>query len=77
MTPEMQALVDAVNATVGVENSAVLAFNAINQKIVDLTNEIAMSAEDKAKMVSLTDEINAATAPLSAAVAANPVPPVG
>jgi len=74
LATEVQALIDQVTNTDGVEASAVVAIQGYLQQIVDLLAQVTMSPEDRALVTAKTAELAKATNDLAAAIAA-PVPP--
>jgi hypothetical protein len=68
LSPEMQALVDAVTATEGVEASAVVCLQGIGAQLADLLAKLDLDAADKAKAAELTASLASATAALAAAI---------
>ena len=66
-TPEYQALLAQVTATVGAEASATVGLNALGAYI-------QANAGNRAAMLALATTLQQPTVDLAAAVAANPVP---
>ena len=72
MIQEMQDLANKVAEISGVEASAAAAIQAIVIKLNDLAQNATDLAEVKAAAVALANDLDAATAPLAAAIAAIP-----
>ena len=71
---EVQTLVDTVTAATTVEAGATVAIEGLLTQLTNAINNTGMNAEDKAAVLAVVDQLNQATAPLSAAIAT--VPPV-
>ena len=72
--PVLQQLADQVNATVGVEQSAVVLINGFAQRLADAVAAAVANGATEAELAPITDEIAAmksASDQLAAAVAAN------
>ena len=69
LNPTVQALVDEVIKTDGVEASALVAIQGYLKQITDLLAQVNMSDEDRALVDAKTAELTAATDALAAAIA--------
>jgi len=76
MIQEMQALTDKVTEIEGVEASATATIQAIVAKLNELAQNATDLADAKAQATALSQSLTDATAPLAAAIAANPLAPL-
>jgi len=76
MDAELELLIAQVTITLGVEQSAVTLIQGIAAQLADLAAQLADEPVEAAKILELSNSLKASGDALSAAVAANPLPPV-
>jgi hypothetical protein len=76
MDTELQALVDQVALTVGIEQSAITLIQGIAAQLTALAEQLADEPAEAAQILQLRDSLNISAGELSAAVAANQPPVV-